>query len=1079
MNNKLLVKGSALPATLFCTALMLVPLGGASYAKANTTITQQTSSVKGTVVDSNGDAIIGASVVIVGQNATQGTVTDFDGNFLLKVKPGTRLKISYLGFKSQTVIAKDGMKVTMKEDDATNLKAVEVVAYGTQKKVTVTGALSSVKSEDLVRTPTGNVNNVLGGQLSGVTTVQYSGEPGSDAASVFVRGKATFNGASPLVQVDGVERSMSDVDPEEIESITVLKDASATAVFGVRGANGVILITTKRGAEGKTKISASTSWGILTPTKMVEQADSYQYATFYNQMEYNDYLQAANEAVAAGSYASKEAYMAANKFSPSFSDNLIQKFKDGSDPIRFPSIKWTDYIMKKSTLQTKHNLNISGGTKTARYFINIGYFTQGGLFKEFDQGYDFDYRYNRFNFRANLDLDVTKTTTISFNAAGSVANASKPYTGQGSSGMISECYHATPFSSPGIIGGKLLATETQYDGVESADQLPFTGGTGYSYLGGFMKTVTNKLQFDLQLRQKLDMITKGLSFKIKGSYNSDYNINKNASAGLATYYPVLQADGSYLYKKSGENTPLSYAAPGTSRARNWYFETSLNYSRSFGLHSISGLLLYNQSKKYYPGTYSDIPSGYVGLVGRVTYDWNNRYMVEFNVGYNGSENFAPGKRYGLFPAVSGGWVVSDEPFFKPLGKIVSFMKLRASYGLVGNDQIGGTRFMYMPDEYTSNDGGAYTNGGYAYNFGINNATFWKAAREVARHNPDVTWEHAYKQDYGVDMNFLKDRLRASFDYYYEHRTDILLTSAMDPNILGFTMPATNDGIVNSWGYEISLKWQDKIGKDFRYWVGGNLSYNQNEVIERMETPAPNNYQLQKGHRLGARSQYQFWRFYDEDTPALYEKTFGEPFPTQLVANIQPGDAVYVDLDHNGLIDGNDMTRGLGYTDDPEYMVGLNLGFSWKGLSVNTQWTGAWNVSRMVSDVFRTPFQGRDNNKYGGLLVYHLENTWTADNPSQSAKYPRASWKNNAQNYAESTLYEQDAKYLRLKTLQIAYDFHAPFMKKMGMNQLQLALSGYNLLTFTPYIWGDPEVTASRSPTYPLQRTYMLSLKVGF
>ena len=1051
MNNKLFKKGSALPATLFCVALVLTPLSPEAWARASVLGSQQAiAPIKGNIVDDNGEPVIGASVIIVGQNASQGTVSDLDGNFTISVAAGTKLKISYLGFQTQTVDAKDGMKVKLKADDAaTTLKAVEVVAYGVQKKVTVTGALSSMKSEDLVRTPTGNVNNVLGGQLSGVTTVQYSGEPGSDAASVFVRGKATFNGADPLVQVDGVERSMNDVDPEEIESITVLKDASATAVFGVRGANGVILITTKRGSEGKAKISASTSWGILTPTKMVEQANSYEYATFYNQMRANDGL------------------------TPMFSDNVIQKFKDGSDPLRFPSTTWTDYIMKKSTLQTKHNLNISGGTKNARYFINVGYFTQGGLFKEFDQGYDFDYRYNRFNFRANLDLDLTKTTTISFNAAGSVSNANKPYTGQGAAGMIAACYQATPFSSPGYIDGKILSTETQYDGIATEDQLPFVGSNGFAYLGGgFMKTTSNKLQFDLQLNQKLDMITKGLSFKIKGSYNSDYDIDKNAIASLATYYPVLQKDGSYLYKKSGENKPLDYDNLKTSRARNWYFETSLNYSRAFGLHNVSGLVLYNQSKKYYPSTFSDIPSGYVGLVGRVTYDWNNRYMLEMNVGYNGSENFAPGKRYGLFPAVSGGWVVSDEPFFKPLSKFVSFMKLRASYGLVGNDQIGGTRFMYLPDEYESNIGGGY-------NFGINNATFWQAARESVRHNPNVTWEHAYKQDYGVDVNFFKDRLRATFDYYYEHRTDILLTSAEIPSFIGFTLPPTNDGVVNSWGYELSLKWQDQIGKNFRYWVGGNLSYNQNEVVERMEAPAPNDYQLQKGHRLGARSMYQFWRFYDQDTPALYEKTFGEKFPTQLIANIQPGDAVYVDLDHNGKIDDNDMTRGLGYTDDPEYMVGFNIGFSWKGLSFNTQWSGAWNVSRMISDVFRIPFKGRDNNDKGGLLKYHLEHTWTPENPSQDSKYPRASWASSTQNYAESTLYEQNAAYLRLKTLQIAYDFNAPFMKKLGMNQLQLAFSGYNLLTFTPYLWGDPEVRASNQPTYPLQRTYMLSLKVGF
>lgn len=1069
MNNKLFKKGSAFPATLFCTALMLAPLSdGAGSAKANTTVAQQAGVVKGVVLDSNGDPVIGASVVIVGQNATQGTVTDFDGNFSLHVKSGTQLKISYVGCETQTVAAKNGMKVTLK-DEATSLKAVEVVAYGVQKKVTVTGALSSVKNEDLVRTPVGSVSNVLGGQLSGVTTVQYSGEPGSDAASVFVRGQATFNGSSPLIQIDGVERptdadggtSLGDIDPEEIESITVLKDASATAVFGVRGANGVVLITTKRGAEGKTKISGSTSWGILTPTKMVEQANSYEYATFYNQMRANDGEKAM------------------------FSDKVVQKFKDGSDPIRFPSTQWADYIMKDMTLQTKHNLNISGGTKTARYFINVGYFTQGGLFKEFGQDYDFGYQYNRFNFRANLDLDVTKTTTISFNAAGNVSNANKPYTGQGSAGMIAELYHATPFSSPGIIDGRYISTETSYAGLTDDEQLPFVGSSGITYFGnanssgGFMKTTTNKLQFDLLLNQKLDMITKGLLFKIKGSYNSNYNISKNASAGKATYYPVLQADGSYLYKKSGENTPVSYASLGTTRGRNWYFETSLNYNRSFGLHTVTGLLLYNQSKTYYPSQYTDIPRGYVGLVGRVTYDWNNRYMLEMNVGYNGSENFAPGKRYGLFPAVSGGWVVSDEPFFKPLSKVVSFMKLRASYGLVGNDKFGSDRFMYLPDVYIAGSSDAFTNGGYAYNFGINNATWWKASYESLRHNPNVTWEHAYKQDYGVDVNFLKDRLRASFDYYYEHRTDILLTSYMAPNFIGFTMPATNNGVVNSWGYEVSLKWQDKIGKNFRYWAGVNLSYNQNEVVERMETPVPNAYQMQKGHRLGARSQYQFWRFYDEDTPALYEKTFGQTFPTQLIENLQPGDCVYVDLDGNGVIDENDKTRGLGYTDDPEYMAGFNIGFSWKNFSVNTQWTAAWNVSRMISDVFRVPFQARTGATQGGLLKYHLDHTWTTDNPSQSAEYPRASWKSSVQNYAESTLYEKDSKYLRLKTLQVSYDFRAPFMKKMGMTQLQLSLSGYNLLTFTPYLWGDPETKASSSPTYPLQRTYMLSLKVGF
>lgn len=352
-NHLLKRYGTVLSRTLLCSTLTCAPLLGVQTMMADTSQMAQTH-VRGTVVDENGEPIIGANIMVVDGKNTQGTISDMDGNFQINAKAGTKIKVSYVGFESQTLTVKNGMRITMVEDSKTTLKGVEVVAYGVQKKVSVTGALSSVKGDDLVRTPVGSVNNVLGGQLSGVTTVQYSGEPGSDAASVFVRGQASFNDTNPLVQVDGVERSMSDIDPEEIESITVLKDASATAVFGVRGANGVILITTKRGTEGKTHISGSTSWGVLTPTKMVEQVNSYEYATFHNLMSDLDGVKR------------------------QFSDAVIEKFKNGSDPIRFPSTIWTDYIMKNATLQTKHNLNISGGTKNARYFINIGYYTQGG-----------------------------------------------------------------------------------------------------------------------------------------------------------------------------------------------------------------------------------------------------------------------------------------------------------------------------------------------------------------------------------------------------------------------------------------------------------------------------------------------------------------------------------------------------------------------------------------------------------------------------------------------------------------------------------------------------------------------------
>lgn len=1008
--------------------------------------------ISGNVKDTDGYEVIGAGVFQEGTN--NGTVTDLDGNFVLTVPDGAEITVSSIGYKTVTFTVDSRTEYTIVlESDSEALEGVEIVAYGVQQRVSVTGSLSSVKSEDIVRTPVSSVGNVLAGQLSGVTTVQYSGEPGSDAATIFVRGKGTWSDSSPLIQVDGVERSMSDINPEDIESITVLKDASATAVFGVRGANGVILVTTKRGAQGKATVNVNTSFSILTPTALVEQAGSYDYAMFYNQMRLND--------------GSPEV----------FSPEVIEKFRTNSDPIRFPSTRWTDYMMKDMTTQQNHSVNISGGTDRVRYFVSAGFMNQGGLFEEFGSPYHFGYQYQRFNYRANLDLDVTNTTKISFNVAGVVSDADKPRTGQGSTGMLRNIYYATPFSSPGLVDGKLVTTTTDYsDGVT----LPFTGTNGLEYysIGGFISTTINKLQMDLALEQELDFITKGLLFKVKGSYNTQYSSVMTGTADRATYQPVIQPDGSLLYRKSGENTPISYD-DSMSKARDWYFEASLNYNRTFGDHSVTGLVLYNQSKEYYPSSYSDIPRGYVGLVGRATYDYKKRYLLEFNIGYNGSENFHPDRRFGVFPAGSVGWVVSDEPFFEPIKSVVSFFKLRASWGLVGNDKIGGSRFMYLADPYIVNNGSLATRSGWAYNFGVDNSTNHLGSYENARNNPNVSWEKAFKQNYGVDANFLGERLQASFDYYLEHRTDILLRNLTAPGIIGFDVPYANLGAVDSWGWEASLKWADRTGQNFNYWVNVNVSHNQNKVLEKYEQPYSNDYQYEKGNRIGARYMYQFFEFYNEDTPRRYEETFGQPFPQQLV-ELKDGDAVFVDLDGNGIIDGNDKTRQLGYTDDPEYVLGLNAGFNWKNFEFNMQWTGAWGVTRMLGESFRMPFRSRTDYTTGGLLQYIVDNSWDPYNPSQDAEYPRATWTNGqVNNYQDCALYEKDASYLRLKTLMVAYNFDFPFFERLGISRAQLAFSGYNLLTFTPYIWGDPETTASTDPTYPLQRTYTLSLKLNF
>ena len=506
-------------------------------------------------------------------------------------------------------------------------------------------------------------------------------------------------------------------------------------------------------------------------------------------------------------------------------------------------------------------------------------------------------------------------------------------------------------------------------------------------------------------------------------------------------------------------------------------------------------MLYNQSKQYYySGTsYPDVPRSYVGLVGRVTYDYANKYMAEFNIGYNGSENFAPGRRFGTFPAGSIGWILSEEKFWKPISKIASFFKLRASWGLVGNDKtLDRIRFMYLADPYITGSYGLTNNMSnwadtYGYLFGnaqsgtVQGTSSIAGAYESIKNNPDIGWEKAFKQDYGFDLYFFGDRFKTTFDYYREHRTDILVRDATVPSTIGFTMPYTNAGETKSWGWELSLGYNDKIGKDFRFWGKLNLSYNQNEIIEMREEPQKNDYMLAKGHRIGARSMYKFWKYYEgEQTKAEYEQTFGAPFPQQLISNLQPGDCVYVDLDGDGKIDPNDMTRDNGYTDDPEYMAGLTLGFNYKRLTFNMQLTGAWNVSRYITDVFRQPFFCSSNTTQGGLLSYHVNNTWTPGvYESQDALYPRATWANAEQNYAGSDLWEKDAKYLRLKTVSLSYDFINPTFKKIGMNKCEVTLSGYNLLTFTPYKWGDPETRASNAPSYPLQRTYTISLNVGF
>lgn len=1001
-------------------------------------VQQQTLKVSGVVKDAKGEPIIGANVIAVG--TAIGAITNLDGGFTLNVPAGTKLKISFIGYQDQEVVVKKGNKLTIVlEDDSQMLGEVQVVAYGVQKKVSVTGAISSMKGDDLLKTPAGSVNNILSGQVTGVSSVQYSGEPGADAADIYVRGIATYTGsATPLIQVDGVERDMSQIDPNEVESITVLKDASATAVFGVRGANGVILITTKRGAEGKAKISISSSAGVNIRTKDLDFANAYQYADYYNMMLVND-----------GGL-------------PAFTDEQLGYFRDHTNPLLYPDINWIDYCMNKAAFQSQHNVNISGGTDRMRYFVSAGFFSQSGMFKQFNAADNFNFDYKRYNYRANLDFDVTKTTLLSVNIGGRIETKRTPESGEDQNQLFRKLYWAVPFASPGIVDGMYVKS--------NGDYLPFTGTDGLaSYYGKGARIRTNNvLNVDLALNQKLDFITKGLSLKIKGAYNSSYSNVKKASASVATYTPIVNEDGSISFRKDGSNSQLSYSDGDFGKARDWYMEAALNYSRKFGDHNVTALALYNQSKKYYPGgTYNYIPSGYVGFVGRVTYDWKTRYMAEFNVGYNGSENFAPENRYGFFPAGSLGWVISEEPFFQPLKKYVGYLKLRGSVGLVGNDKNGSDRFIYLPGKYTYEG-----NGGYFFGQNVGNKK--PGAYEATQSNPYSKWETSLKQNYGVDFSILNDRLNFSADYFVEHRKDILTKPDYLPGIVGMVLPSINVGEVENKGYELQVKWNDKLNDQFRYWANFNLSYAKNKIVYMNEVKQNESWMYQTGRRIGSRSMYKFWGFYDETADARYQEQFGQPIANHGIT-LQPGDAVYVDLNRDGKLDGNDATREIGYTDVPEYTAGLSAGFSWGKFDFSMQWTGAWNVDRMLSE-FRRPL-GDTNNK--GLLLYQYDNTWRSSADSFTAKFPRASSSHAGNNYAGSDLYLVNASYLRLKNVEVGYNMDFPFLKKIKVQNCRLYVNGYNLLTFTDFMWGDPESRQSDRPNYPLTRVFNIGLKVGF
>ena len=1039
---------------------------------------------KGKVVDDRtSEPLVGATVKVKG--STIGTITDIDGNFALDIPDNISpivFEVSYMGYASKEAApAKTtGFTIRLAEDSQT-LEEVQIIAYGKQSKMSVTAAISSIDTKELLKSPSGSVANALSGAVTGLSSIQPSGQPGAENPSIYIRGTGSLSDelSKPLILVDGVERSFFQMDSHERESITVLKDAASTAVFGVRGANGVVLVTTRRGVSGKPVISLNSSFGLTQALRNLKGVDSYTYATLYNEAQLSD-----NPSLTESQLG--------------FSPFVIDMFRTNEDPIMFPNVDWNDYLFKNLAWQTQHNLTLSGGGERFRYFVSLGYLLQDGMLKQLGESYDPNYQYKRFNYRSNVDIDITKSTLLKVNIGGHVGAKREPRTDE----LWRKVLWSTPFSSPGIVDGKLISNIYSNRYISIGER---SCPLDYYYNYGYNVDTDNVLNLDLALEQKLDFITPGLSMNIKGAYNTNYNVkaSRTPSGADSMCTPIYlgsietpgmdfwdpRFDRTIVYQTdgvSGLHEQMSYGEE-VGRGRNWYGEFSLNYSRSFGDHDVSALFLYNQSKKYYPETkidgkvfYMDIPTAYVGYVGRMTYAYKKRYMVDLNAGYNGSENFAPDKRFGFFPAVSAGWILSEEKFMKKQ-KVIDFLKLRASYGIVGNDKMENARFLYMAGAWSGYNTVAKGQG--SWQFGKDGGTgLLPDAKENTMGNPDVTWEKVAKQNYGIDLKMFDSRLSLTADVFFEKRKDILSTRNTLPAITDINLPKINLGKVNNHGYELSLGWNDRAGK-VDYWLKANVSYAKNKIIYMDEVVPNEPYMAETGRSTGLTYGYIFDRFlqkddFDADGNLKKDENGRQILPQMALGTPRPGDALFKDLNGDGVINGDDKTR-FGYAERPDYVFGFLGGLKWKNFEFSMQWTAAMNASRILDGEYRNAF-GSTNSRM--LLKFLADGRWTEENPN--SRFPRLTFMNKSHYLQTSDLWLMNGSYLRLKTAEISYTLpQKDFLKKVGIESVRFYCNGYNLLTLFSDLNDidiDPEgVTDGGNNNYPNIRIYNFGVNISF
>lgn len=1055
--------------------------------------------VQGTVSDTEGTPIIGASVIGTGTNV--GVTTDIDGNFQLSLPPDvTTLTVSSVGFSTETVSISSGiMRITLSEV-VSELSTVVVVGYGSQRKETLTGSIAVVSNEALIQSPTANISSALVGRTPGLISTQASGEAGNDAATIRIRGLATLNesGHEPLVVIDGIQSTMATMnalDANEIENISVLKDASSTAVYGVRGANGVVIVTTKRGDVSKPSINFSYRFGLTQVVSKLKMLDSYRYALYRNEAIHTDKDPGKLPYLFDDIELWKFRYN--RDYTPDEID-LMDISEDQKEQLRnSPALYFSshDYIEEQfggTSPQHQYNINVSGGADRIKYFLSLGNFRQDGMFNTVYRGSSVNSFYNRNNLRSNIDVNFHKNLKVSFDFGGQFATKSG-ILGGATDGSVTGDYARhkammvtiltnTPFVGPGIIDDNLVSSY-----VSSVSPLQSKGGYGYSpetflLTRNHLTSNTSNLNSTIRIEHLMDYLTEGLSVSGAVSYNDLYTKGVVTQNNVPTYsvYRNPSNPNEYIYAGGIENPKTITDNLYNYKWNQLYLEGKANYTRSFGVHHLTSMLVLNAQRTFDPSLQFRVPSSLLGFASRVTYRYDDRYLAEFNMGYNGSENFPEGKRFGFFPAFSLGWIVTNESFF-PKNDILTWMKIRGSFGEVGNDKIGGRRFMYLPNTW----GYLSRSSGNGYYWGNTDGTardpHYEGAYESSVGNPNVTWERARKSNAGVDINFFKDRLTFVGDLFLEQRNNILWNLGTVPGIVATTLPPVNIGKVNNRGYEIQVRWNDRVlGNDLFYGIGFNVSYARNR-IEYMDEPE---FQYQwmntTGFSLGQYKGYSVEGFYNN-----HEEASNRPHVSIDGNKVQAGDFRYVDIDGDGKIDANDRVP-IGYSNLPRYVFGGNLDFEYKGFSLSLLFTGSYKGSMpMTSFYILNPFYMNN----GAAFFFQYDNRWTPEKAEQgiSATFPRASMRTyDSQNGAMNNMWLHSTQFLRLKNAEIGYNFtKLGKLKNLGLSGIRIFANGNNLLTwFSKLPSGfDPEQQdsggASSGYLYPPTRTYNVGFNVQF